>query len=69
MTQVMHHLEPATHAKALKEIYRVLKKGGVFWMSTQTPHQHMNGFWWTPLIPKAAAEIAARFSGTIEFEN
>ena len=65
----MHHLEPETHAQALKEINRVLKPNGVFWISTQTPHQHMNGFWWTPLIPKAAAAIASRFSGTIEFEN
>lgn len=66
MTQVLHHLEPETHVQALSEMTRVLKSGGALWMSTQTPHQHMGGFWWTPIIPKASAFVAARFSGLPE---
>ena len=63
MTQVLHHLTPDTHETALSEIVRVLKPGGTFWISTQTPHQHMDGFWWTPIIPQASAIVAARFNG------
>ena len=63
MTQVLHHLTPDTHATALSEIARVLRPGGTCWISTQTPHQHMEGFWWAPIIPQAAATLAARFPG------
>jgi len=66
MTQVLHHLDVTTHATALSNMARVLKKGGALWLQTQTPHQHMNGFWWTPIIPKASALVAARFSGLPE---
>eukprot|EP00937_MAST-01D_sp_MAST-1D-sp2_P000474 g474.t1 len=66
MTQVLHHLEPEVHRHVLEQISRVIAPGGAFWMSTQTPHQHMDGFWWTPLIPKASAKVAARFSGLPE---
>lgn len=52
MTQVLHHLSPDTHGMALSEIVRVLRPGGTFWISTQTPHQHMDGFWWAPIIPQ-----------------
>ena len=52
MTQVLHHLTPDTHATALSEIARVLRPGGTCWISTQTPHQHMEGFWWAPIIPQ-----------------
>jgi len=69
MTQVLHHLTPDTHLSALKEISRVLKTGGTFWLSTQTPHQHMAGFWWAPIIPQAAATLAARFPGPAVFER
>lgn len=55
MTQVLHHLAPDTHSTALAEIARVLRPGGACWISTQTPHQHMEGFWWTPLIPRVTA--------------
>lgn len=67
MTQVLHHLTPDTHAAALSEIVRVLRPGGTFWISTQTPHQHMEGFWWAPIIPQAAATLAARFPGQPQF--
>ena len=66
MTQVLHHLEPEDHNQVLQQIARVLAPGGALWMSTQTPHQHMDGFWWTPLIPKASAKVAARFPGLPE---
>ena len=69
MTQVLHHLTPDTHDTALSEISRVLKPGGTFWISTQTPHQHMDGFWWTPLIPQAAAICSARFPSVEMFKN
>jgi ubiquinone/menaquinone biosynthesis C-methylase UbiE len=67
MTQVLHHLTPDTHETALSEIVRVLKPGGTFWISTQTPHQHMDGFWWTPIIPQASSIVAARFNGVPVF--
>lgn len=54
MTQVLHHLTPDTHTTALSEIVRVLRPGGTFWISTQTPHQHMEGFWWAPIIPQVS---------------
>jgi ubiquinone/menaquinone biosynthesis C-methylase UbiE len=66
MTQVLHHLDSDVHEQALAQMSRVLPSGGALWLSTQTPHQHMNGFWWTPIIPKAAALVAARFSGLHE---
>lgn len=69
MTQVLHHLTPDTHSVALSEIARVLKPGGVFWISTQTPQQHVDGFWWSPIIPKAVAMVAARFASSALFES
>ena len=62
MTQVLHHLTPQTHSQALSEISRVLKPGGTFWISTQTPIQHMEGFWWAPLIPQASATVSSPIS-------
>jgi ubiquinone/menaquinone biosynthesis C-methylase UbiE len=61
MTQVMHHLTPDMHRRALSEMGRVLKPGGTVWIQTQTPHQHVQGFWWASLIPMASAVLAARF--------
>jgi len=29
----------------------------------------MNGFWWTPIIPQAAATLAARFPGVPLFQS
>ena len=63
ITQALHHLAPDTHADAFAEVVRVLKPGGTFWLSTQTPHQHMDGFWWTPIVPQSSAILAARFQG------
>jgi SAM-dependent methyltransferase len=53
-TQVLHHLEPKDCsdeeraqfkglAKACKEAYRMLKPGGAWIISTQTPAQHVDG--------------------------
>jgi ubiquinone/menaquinone biosynthesis C-methylase UbiE len=69
MTQVIHHLTPDMHGQALSEMARVLKPGGTLWIQTQTPHQHMEGFWWTPLIPQAAAVLAARFPSLPLFQR
>ena len=62
MTQVIHHLTPDTHEQAIANIARVLKPGGTFWINTTTPHQAMNGFWWTQIVPNAACRVAARFT-------
>jgi len=40
--------------------------GGAFILQTQTPAQHVDGFWWAPIIPKAAATLAQRFP-TVEW--
>ena len=53
-TQVLHHLEPKECSdeerakfkgirKACDEVYRVLKPGGTWIISTQTPAQHVDG--------------------------
>jgi len=54
-TQVLHHLvtrEPTTGAVnfsnvelAAAEVARCLKPGGCWVVSTQTPEQHVEGFW------------------------
>merc|ERR1712166_276127 len=68
MTQVLHHLAPETHLTALKEISRVLQKGGIFWMSTCTPAQAQSGFWFALLIPYACNKCAARYTSIPQFE-
>lgn len=62
MTQVIHHLTPETHQNAITNIASVLKPGGTFWISTCTPHQALNGMWWTQLIPNGAARVAERMT-------
>ena len=46
---------------ACGEVSRVLKPGGVWMISTQTPQQHVDGFWWSPVVPTAAATLAKHF--------
>ena len=68
-TQVLHHMTDATHEdkfapvwRLLADIHRVLSPGGFLWCQTQSPEQHIDGFWWTPIIPQAQAELASRFA-------
>lgn len=63
---VLHHLDdPNRHPrwenanKALSEIYRVLKPGGVFTLSTTDPQQ-MDAYWWAELIPSAVQMMSSR---------
>merc|ERR1719491_1352875 len=63
--QVIHHFPPADGfayaSTVFQEIYRVLKPGGVLVMSTSTPEQQRDAFWWMSLFPKAADDICSRF--------
>lgn len=70
-TQVLHHLEGPENretqefnnvAQACKEVARCLKPGGIWMVSTQTPEQHLDGFWWAPVVPTAAATLAKHFA-------
>jgi len=63
---VLHHLDDPNRQprwenlkNALSEIYRVLKPGGVFAISTTAPEQ-MEGYWWTELIPSATQRMSSR---------
>jgi ubiquinone/menaquinone biosynthesis C-methylase UbiE len=66
MNQVIHHLTMgddtmcARLGVVLKEILRVLAPGGAFVVNTQGPDQHVQGFWWSPIVPKAAERLARR---------
>ena len=71
-TQVLHHLVRggsvgtgvvsfANVERAAVEVARCLRPGGVWVVSTQTPRQHVDGFWWSPVVPKAAAALATHF--------
>jgi ubiquinone/menaquinone biosynthesis C-methylase UbiE len=67
-TQVLHHLETGKDQTfsnvvlASKEVFRCLKPGGAWVIQTQTPEQHVEGFWWAPLIPNAANKLATHFA-------
>lgn len=63
MTQVLHHIESEHHQLAFDEMSRVLSTGGTLWLQTSFPQQIMEGFWWAPIIPQAAAIGASRFPG------
>jgi ubiquinone/menaquinone biosynthesis C-methylase UbiE len=58
LMQVLHHLDNddtrenwENVSSTLSEIRRVLRPGGAFILSTQTPQQHVDGFWWAPIVP------------------
>ena len=63
MTLVLHHLSMDMQAKALANVQRALKPGGVFWTSSMTPEQVTHGFWFSPLIPQGSALLASKFPG------
>jgi len=66
-SQMLHHLPVGegtwNGAKTcLSEAARVARPGGSkFWLQTQMKEQHINGFWWAPLIARANLELAERF--------
>lgn len=61
ISQVLHHINSKNINKAFSEVNRVLKPGGTIWIQTQTPQQHVEGFWWSPIIHKASTDLAMRF--------
>lgn len=73
-TQVLHHLEKgggqdfANVTLASQEVFRCLRPGGAWIIQTQTPEQHVNGFWWAPVVPDAAATLAKHFAPLPQFE-
>ena len=60
-TQVLHHLEKgggqefANVKQATQEVFRCLRPGGAWIIQTQTPEQHVDGFWWAPIVPDAVS--------------
>ena len=73
-TQVLHHIETGEDNNfsnillASKEIFRCLRPGGCWVVQTQTPLQHINGFWWSPIIPNAAYKLSKRFPTKEKFK-
>lgn len=59
LNQVLHHLEDGDdpdfpgHRRALAEMYRVLRPGGVLAVNTCSQTQLRNGFWYYDLVPEA----------------
>jgi len=72
-TQVVHHLVQdgsfSAVSRLLKEVHRVLRPGGVFWLQTQTPEQHRHGFWWGDLFPRAQDRLASQFQTLEEIKK
>ena len=69
-TQVLHHLVAAggggeagfkNIGDACKEVFRCVKPGGAWIVNTQTPEQHVDGFWWAPVVPQAAEALSKNF--------
>jgi ubiquinone/menaquinone biosynthesis C-methylase UbiE len=74
INQVIHHFPPdnnfAFANRVFKEIFRVLKPGGVFVLNTSTPEQQRDSFWWMSLFPKASEAMCKSFPplGTLELQ-
>ncbi len=75
VNHVLHHLDDPNEQpigknvnKTLSEIYRVLKPGGVFTITTTDPQQ-MDGFWWAELIPSATQMIRSRLPKVVWLRN
>ena len=68
VNQVLHHLSDDAsagfpiHRRALVEIHRVLKSGGVLVVNSSSTEQLLHGFWYYDLIPRAAAKLRQRFA-------
>ena len=73
-TQVLHHLEKggaqdfANVTLASQEVFRCLRPGGSWIVQTQTPEQHLDGFWWAPVVPDAALTLSKHFAPLPRFE-
>ena len=73
-TQVLHHLEKgggqefANVKQATQEVFRCLRPGGAWIIQTQTPEQHVDGFWWAPIVPDAALTLSKHFAPLPLFE-
>jgi len=65
INQVIHHFDASNDysalLQALKEGQRVLKPSGRLIISTSTPAQQRDAFWWLSLFPKASEKICDRF--------
>lgn len=68
INQVLHHLDaPGDDAfpvlrRAVAELARVLKPGGVLVCNHCGQHQLRDGYWYAALVPRAAAAFRARFA-------
>lgn len=73
INQVLHHLDTANEyngsAIAVKEAFRVLKPGGMLWISYSDPQQTLQGYWYNKMIPRVAAEYAKRQVPTKHLEE
>jgi ubiquinone/menaquinone biosynthesis C-methylase UbiE len=64
INQVLHHVDTpgdfAGSAMAVTEAFRVLKPGGLLWISYSDPQQTLQGYWYNKLIPRVAQEYSKR---------
>jgi len=67
INQVVHHFPTDDEGKfsyladVLKECARLLKPNGSIVISTSTPEQQRDAFWWLALFPKTTPSICGRF--------
>ena len=62
ITHVLHHLSMEMQKTALANMQRVLKTGGVVWISTLIPGQ-ADGCWYSFLIPQASNMVGTMAPG------
>jgi ubiquinone/menaquinone biosynthesis C-methylase UbiE len=73
INQVLHHVDTngnfSGSATAVVEAFRVLKSGGLLWISYSDPQQTLQGYWYNKLIPRVATEYAKRQVPTQHLEG
>jgi len=73
INQVLHHVDTPNDysgsAMAVKQAFRVLKPGGMLWISYSDPQQTLQGYWYNKLIPRVATEYAKRQVPTKHLEE